>query len=151
MPLWQWVLNIVLALIVLLLGYGLALIIRRRLLARHGGTFELSYRARSDRVGRGWVLGIGRYAGDRLEWFRVFSLSPRPRLVWKRSRVTYAGRRVPGPGEQLALYTDHLIVNLETVEGDEVQLAMNSSSVMGLQSWLEASPPGTDWDKHRDP
>ncbi|HSE08478.1 MAG TPA: DUF2550 family protein, partial [Nocardioidaceae bacterium] len=23
---------------------------------------------------RGWVLGIGRYSGDALEWFRIFSL-----------------------------------------------------------------------------
>lgn len=146
---WQWALNVVLALIALLLAYGLALIIRRRLLARNGGTFELSYRARSDKVGRGWVLGIGRYTDDRLEWFRVFSLSPRPRLVWKRSRVAYAGRRSPGPGEQLALYADHLIVQLTTTQGD-VELAMNPSSLMGLQSWLEASPPGTDWDQHRN-
>jgi len=150
MPLWQWVLDVVLLLVVLLLGYGLALIVRRRLLTRGGGTFELSYRTRSDRPGRGWVLGIGRYSGDRLEWFRVFSLSPRPRKSWQRSKVSYNGRRTPGPGEQLALYSDHLIICLETSEGQQVELAMSPSSLMGLQSWLEASPPGTDWDKHRE-
>ena len=31
--------------------------------------------------GKGWVLGIGRYAGDALEWYRVFSYSTRPRRV----------------------------------------------------------------------
>ena len=38
--------------------YGIALVVRRRLLARNGGTFELSYRARSTKAGRGWLLGL---------------------------------------------------------------------------------------------
>ena len=57
------------------------------LLSRNGGTFELSHRVRSGRAGRGWVLGLGRYSGDDLEWFRIFSLSPRPRHVWRRTSL----------------------------------------------------------------
>ena len=78
MPLWQWVLDIVGALLLLVLLYGVALVVRRRWIARDGGTFELSYRVRSDRAGRGWVLGVGRYSGDLLEFFRIFSVLPRP-------------------------------------------------------------------------
>ena len=79
MPVWQWLLDAVGVLLVLVLLYGVALVVRRRLLSRHGGTFELSYRVRSERAGRGWLLGLGRYSGESLEWFRIFSLSPRPK------------------------------------------------------------------------
>ena len=65
--------------LLLVLLYGVALIVRRRLLSRHGGTFELSYRVRPDTAGRGWLLGLGRYSGETLEWFRIFSLSPAAR------------------------------------------------------------------------
>ena len=43
-------------------------------------------------TGRGWLLGIGRYSGDQLEWFRIFSLSPRPKRSWPRGD---AGLRRP--------------------------------------------------------
>ena len=81
MPVWEWALDIVGLCLLLALLYGIALIVRRRLLARHGGTFELSYRARTEHPGRGWLLGIGRYSGQSLEWFRIFSLSPRSTLL----------------------------------------------------------------------
>src|SRR5687767_5482443 len=101
MPLWQWVLDAAGVLLGLVLLYGLALVVRRRLLARHGGTFELSYRVRPERAGRGWLLGLGRYSGDELEWFRVFSLSPRPKRVWPRSDLSYGARREPEGVEQV--------------------------------------------------
>lgn len=86
--------------------------------------------------------------GEQLEWFRIFSLSPRPRQTWTRSRLVYAGRREASGAEQLSLYADHVIV---VVEGDDGQLefAMSPSSLMGFQSWLEASPPGADWNQRR--
>ncbi len=74
---WQWLVDAAGVLLLLVVVYGLALVVRRRLLTRHGGTFELSHRARHAGDGRGWVLGIGRYSGERLEWFRLFSLAPR--------------------------------------------------------------------------
>ena len=51
MPVWQWLLELAGVLLVLPLLYGVALIVRRRLLARNGGTFELSYRMRTDPPG----------------------------------------------------------------------------------------------------
>ena len=83
MALWQWWSTLPVSCCSSLLLYGAALVVRRRLLARHGGTFELSHRVRADRPGRGWVLGLGRYSGETLEWFRVFSLSPRPKRTWR--------------------------------------------------------------------
>ncbi|MBD8870093.1 DUF2550 domain-containing protein [Nocardioides donggukensis] len=141
MPLWQWILDSAGILLLLVLLYGLALVLRRRALSRDGGCFELSHRARTDRPGRGWVLGLGRYAGDDLEWFRIFSLAPRPRRRWSRSELSYVGRREAGAGEQMALYADHVVVTLTSADG-EVEMAMSPSSLMGFQSWLEAAPPG---------
>jgi hypothetical protein len=130
-------------LLVLAIGYCLLLVARRRGLARNGGTFELAYRARSTQVGRGWVLGVGRYDGEKLEWFKIFSLSPVPHQVWHRSNVQYTGRRAPESGEQVALYADHLIVTCRTFDGGGLELAMSEPSLTGFQAWLEAMPPGS--------
>ena len=141
MPVWEWLLDAAGALLLLVLLYGIALIVRRRVLSRDGGTFELSYRVRPERAGRGWLLGLGRYSGETLEWFRIFSLSPRPKMVWQRSTLTYVERRDPEGVEQLSLYPGHVVIRCETPAGD-IELALGSSSLMGFQSWLEAAPPG---------
>ena len=148
MPVWQIVLDVVGALLLVFLCYVIALVARRRLLSRHGGTFELSHRVRSERAGRGWLLGIGRYSGERLEWFRIFSLSPRPKRTWDRSQLSFLERREPAGPEEHALYPDHLVVELGSRDG-VVELAMSPASFTGFQSWLEARPPGADWDRNR--
>ncbi|MEZ5097279.1 MAG: DUF2550 domain-containing protein [Nocardioides sp.] len=142
MPVWQWVLDAVGLVLLLVLVYGIALVVRRRALSRHGGTFEVSYRARPHKAGRGWILGMGRYSGESLEWFRIFSLSVRPKRVWHRADLEYAGRREPAGAEAVSLYTDHVIVICRTLE-EPVELAMSPLALMGFQSWLEAMPPGT--------
>ena len=148
MPVWQWLLDAAGVLLALVLCYGACLVARRRLLSRHGGTFELSYRVRRTHVGRGWLLGLGRYSGEELQWFRYFSPWPRPKRVLLRSRLTYAGRREPEGVEQMSLYPDHVVISCSTPDGP-VELAMSPASLMGFQSWLEAGPPGTDWTKPR--
>ena len=142
MPVWQWLLDLVGLVLLLALLYGIALIVRRRFLARHGGTFELSCRLRTDRPGRGWLLGIGRYSGQSLEWFRIFSLSPRPRMSWSRQNMTYSGRRELVGAEEMSLYAGHVVVVCSTPHGP-TELALSPSSLTGLQSWLEAGPPGS--------
>lgn len=143
---WQWVVDLAGAALVLLLLYGLALVARRRLLARHGGTFELSHRLHRSRPGRGWVLGTGRYTDDALEWYRVFSLSPRPRVRWRRAELLYDGRREPEGPERHSLYPDHLVISCHH-GSEEVELAMSTASLTGFQSWIEARRPGTDWSR----
>ena len=150
MPVWQVLLDAAGVLLALVLLFGIGLIVRRRLLARHGGTFELSYRVRSSKAGRGWLLGLGRYSGGSLEWFRYFSLWPRPKRVLLRSQVSYAGRREPEGAEQMSLYPGHVVIRCDTPDGP-VELAMSTSSLMGFQSWLEAGPPGTDWTREARP
>ncbi|HEY1117013.1 MAG TPA: DUF2550 domain-containing protein [Acidimicrobiales bacterium] len=146
MPVWQWLLDVAGVLLGVVLLYGLGLVLRRRFVSRHGGTFELSYRVRSSKAGRGWLLGLGRYSGESLEWFRYFSLSPRPKRVLQRSGLVYAGRRPAEGAEQMSLYPDHVVISCTTPDG-VVELAMSPASLMGFQSWLESGPPGTDWTR----
>jgi hypothetical protein len=147
MALWEWLLDIAVALFVLVILYGVALMVRRRIIGRHGGTFELSHRVRATRPGRGWLLGIGRYSGDNLEWFRVFSLSPRPKRTWLRTGLTFDSSRRAEGAEQMSLYPDHVVVVCRTRDGAAVELAMAPSTLTGFQAWLEARPPGADWSR----
>ena len=95
MPAWQWLLDSAGAVLLLILLFGLLLVVRRRVLSRTGGTFELSVRDGADADGRGWVLGIGRYREDSLEWFRIFSPLPGPRRAWRRNDLTYSPSVTP--------------------------------------------------------
>lgn len=138
---WDYLVDTAGAVLLATMLYGVALVLRRRMLARHGGTFELSVRVRTGRPQRGWILGLGRYRADRLEWFRIFSVSPRPRRTWPRAGLAYAGRRDPAGSEMFSLYGGHVVVTCRTPSGD-LELAMSPNALTGLQAWLEAGPPG---------
>jgi Protein of unknown function (DUF2550) len=134
-------LDLVAATCVLALLAATSLIVRRRALQRRGGTFDCSLRLRSAPGGQGWVLGVGRYAGDRLEWYRVFSLSPRPRRVMSRRDLRVRGQRTPEGREVVSVLPGAVV--LEALErGRLVELAMSQSALTGLLSWLESAPPG---------
>jgi hypothetical protein len=144
-PLWLDLLDAAGLVVLLVLLYGVLLVVRRRVLSRHGGTFELSHRLQpGDEPGRGWLLGLGRYSGEELEWFRIFTLAPRPKRAWRRDRLTYDGAREPEGIERTVLYPDHLVVECASRQG-RLELAMSRESLTGFQAWLEARPPGTDW------
>ena len=119
----------------------LAISLRRRVLAREGGAIEVSLRLRQRRHGGGWVLGVGRYAGDDLQWFRVFSLSPRPRRTLSRRDLQVTGRRQPKGPESLALLKGVEVIELRAT-GGPVEIALDSSALTGFLAWLEARPPG---------
>lgn len=132
----------------LLLGVVLVVLVpfllvsaRRRVLAREGGAIELSLRLRQRRHGGGWVLGVGRYNGDDLQWFRVFSLSPRPRRTLSRRDLQVTGRRQPKGPEALALLKGVEVIELRG-PGGSVEIALDPSALTGFLAWLEASPPG---------
>jgi hypothetical protein len=146
MPVWQTLIDSAGVVLLLVLAYGLLLVLRRRVIARNAGTFELSVRVRSSVAGRGWVLGIGRYREEHLEWFRVFSPAPRPRFRWTQTDLTIVGQRDPEGPESFALYGGHRIIECRTPDG-AVELAMSLSALTGFSAWLEAAPPGTDWDQ----
>ncbi|MBB5935761.1 DUF2550 domain-containing protein [Streptomyces zagrosensis] len=141
--------------------------LRRRLIQRSGGTFDCSLRwdvpARTDsdamnaaaaasaaggpRVdagepsGKGWVYGVARYSGDRVEWFRVFSYAPRPRRLLERSAIEVIARRTPQGEEELALLSDAVVLACRH-QGTRLELAMGEDALTGFLAWLEAAPPG---------
>jgi hypothetical protein len=126
---------------VLLLVLAL-LFLRRGFIARSGGTIELSWRMNSVVPGRGWSPGIGRFAGDDLRWYRMFSFSVRPRRTLTRRGLAVAGRRPPDGPERLVLASDWVIVSCAS-EGATIEIAMAESTLAGFLSWIEAVPPGT--------
>ena len=75
MPLWLWFVDSVALIVVLAALLVLALVIRRRLVARQGGTFDVSINHRSDAGPKGWTLGVGAYRSNTLEWYRTFSFA----------------------------------------------------------------------------
>ena len=114
---------------------------RRRGLQAAGGAVELSLRLKRPGHGRGWVNGVGRFVDDELRWYRVFSLSLRPRRVLPRRELHVLRRREPTGAEHLALLSGAIV--MECAVGDEpVELAMQPSAVTGFLAWLEARPPG---------
>lgn len=137
--------EVVLLLVLLLVLSLIVLALRRRWLARQGGTFECSLRLGSAESGSGWALGVARYNEERLEWFRFFSFSVRPRQVFVRNEVTVINDREPDLAEAGALYAGQVIVQLRgtsEIDAETWELAMSAESLTGMLSWLEAAPPG---------
>jgi hypothetical protein len=135
------VVELLLALLLLAAAGFAAVWIRRRLLQRSGGTVELSLRLKPRARGRGWVLGIGRFVGDDLQWHRVFSLATRPRRTLSRRDLQVLRRREPERTETYALLTGAVVMECRSSAGP-VELGMDPSAVTGFLAWLEARPPG---------
>jgi hypothetical protein len=129
--------------VVLLLAL-LALLVfalRRRVLQRQGGTFDCSVRNSARPAPKGWMLGVGRYQRETIEWYRVFSFSPRPREIIGRRDLQVLRRRPPSGPEALALLPDAVV--LECREATRtVELAIGADALTGFLAWLESAPPG---------
>ena len=126
--------------LVLLCALGV-LFARREIITRGRGTIELSLRLSTLVPGRGWSPGIGRFDGDELRWYRVFSLALRPRRVLSRRGLAVQGRRAPDASERLVLPEHWVIVRCSTLRA-VVEIAMAESALTGFLSWIEAAPPG---------
>jgi hypothetical protein len=152
MPAWLGWLEVVIAIVVVVVLAVALLAARRRWLARQGGTFECSARLRTSNPSGGWALGVARYNGEMLEWFRFFSYAIRPRISMRRTEVSVVDSRDPDPVEALALYENQRVVTLarkaptpEPGSGSDRlvwELAMDPDSLTGLLAWLESAPPG---------
>ncbi len=122
---------------------------RRRLLSRSGGTFECSIRmhppskATAAAAARGWTLGLARYSDTKVEWFRIFSFSWRPKLTFARE-LTVLSRRDPHGAEAFSLYGGHVVVAVRLDSGRTIELAMSHSALTGFLAWTEAAPPRHD-------
>ena len=129
---------VVVAVLLVLLGL-LALGLRRVALRRGGATIDLSMRLARRSRGRGWALGVGRYDGERLLWYRVFSFDPRPRRTLPRERLVVVRQRRPSGTEALAVVSGSVILECRGPDG-AVELAMGSDAMPGFLAWLEATP-----------
>lgn len=116
------------------------LIGRQRWLSRLGGTFECGLREPGRPV---FMLGVARYNGEYLEWFRSFSLALSPRHRIRQTLWDAGTARQPDPPEALTLATMDTIMPVQRRGQDTtLELALNSASAMGLRAWLESAPAG---------
>ena len=112
--------------------------VRRMNLRRALGTIDASICLATGH----WQMGVCRFQGAELEWFRMFSLSPTPRYSFERSKLELIQRREPREGEASRIQPGTVVVELNH-EGEELLLAMRFDEYTGLSSWLEAGPrPG---------
>ncbi len=114
---------------------------RRALFVQLGGTIEMSIRLTARISGRGWAPGFGRFAGDELRWYRLFSFAVRPRRILSRKDLAVRSRRQPDGTELLALPADSVVLRCAARQ-DDVEVAMAEGALTGFLSWLEAAPPG---------
>jgi hypothetical protein len=88
---------------------------------------------------------VGRFIGDELRWYRMFSLGLRPRRVLVRHGLVVEGRRKPEGAEKLAMPEGWVVVRCRgkaNTGGGRVELALAESALTGFLSWLESAPPG---------
>src|SRR3954453_8010819 len=111
--------------LVVLVGLA-ALFVRRGLFARGGGLIEVSVRLSSRVPGRGWAPGLGRFTGDELRWYRMFSFGVRPRRVLARHGLRVEQRRPPEGAERLAMPEGWVVVRCTGLVrgGGAVELAL---------------------------
>jgi len=115
---------------------------RRGCLAGAGGTFDASLQLAEKEHGRGWALGLARYVGDDLQWFRVFSLAWWPKLTVNRRQLQGVTTRRPMGNEPLVTYAGHVIVDAE-LRDRTVHFAMTEEALTGVLAWMESAPPNT--------
>jgi Protein of unknown function (DUF2550) len=131
--------------VVVLLGLGAALVLRRAVISRRGGVVECALR---HNPGAPWQHGLAEYRGDQLYWHRAGSLRFRPHAAFDRSQLSVLRSRPAAPDEDVRLGPGAVVVQCEGLirhrgrpaERRVVELAMSEAARTGLLSWLEASP-----------
>jgi hypothetical protein len=140
-PLWLWGVDALAFGIIVVTASAALVVIRRRTIAGSRGTFDLSVNRREDATAHGWVLGVGSFRGDTLNWYRTFSFAWWPRYRFRRGELEVLGRRTPAGSELYALEGEDVVIEVRHRSGVR-QMAMSASSLNGLQAWLESKPPG---------
>jgi hypothetical protein len=141
LPLWIWLLDSLVLAIALAISLITLLVARRRMMSRRGGTFDLSICRQAGSQPNGWVIGVGSYGADSIDWYRTFSFAWWPRYRFFRDDLEVFERRDPEGSEAFALDAGDVIVRIAHLSGVQ-QLAMSPSALTGLLAWLESSPPG---------
>jgi hypothetical protein len=141
LPLWIWLLDSLAVALVLATLFASLLVVRRRVVARRSGSFDLSVCRQAGLQPTAWVIGIGSYGPESLDWYRTFSFAWWPRYRFFRGDLDILERRDPEGSEAFALDDGDVIVRIKHPSGVQ-QLAMSPSALTGLMVWLESSPPG---------
>ena len=145
--------------VLILLAALLVIYVRREIISRAGGTIHMNLRLSTYVAGRGWAPGVGRFIGDELRWYRLFSFGLRPRRVFTRHGLKIESRRLPEGPEKLHMPEGWVVVRcgltsntsrsasgtvrIVGVNGSNpVELALAESALTGFLSWLESAPPG---------
>ena len=142
LPLWIWLLDSLALAVVLAVALVALLVVRRRMVARRSGSFDLSVcrqrRSAADMAGSSASVRTARSRSTGT----ARSRSPGGRAIgsfaatWRSlSGVTLRA------AEAFALDDGDVIVQIKHLSGVQ-QLAMSPSALTGLLAWLESSPPG---------
>jgi hypothetical protein len=129
----------------LVLGAVAWLVLRFRIIRRHGGVVECGLRQIS---GTTWRHGVAEYQRDQLCWHPTVGLRLRPAVCFPRAGLRIVGSRRPAAVEAGRLGPDVIIAECEarpalTTGANDIQpieLAMCEAALTGLLSWLESSP-----------
>jgi Protein of unknown function (DUF2550) len=111
-------------------------ITRQRMLVRGRGGIPVAVRGRGAR----WRYGVGRYAGEELQWFGVLGLGNRPSRSLQRSELEVIGRHQVSADDRAALPAGAVIVELRDSAGP-ITLGLGEGAYTGFVSWLEATTP----------
>jgi hypothetical protein len=125
-----------------LLAVLLLIFVRRRLLMGGGGSIRLQVRVSTRVQGRGWSTGVGRFVGDELRFYRLFTFAFRPKRVINRRLLAVDAQRLPEGPERLTIPGHWVILECHS-RSEAVEIAMAETTVTGFSSWLEAGPPGS--------
>lgn len=133
MPFVAWVVIAVLVVLALFVAGGVS---RLHTLSRRVGSFPCAARPAAN-PSAAWSLGIAHYAVGRIDWWRCWSLSPRPARTWLRERLAVTAREPLDNAGQPGQY----LVRCR-YDGVDFELTVSAGAYAGLASWLEAAPPG---------
>jgi hypothetical protein len=126
------VLGAVLLVLVVAVALGAS---RLRVLSSRIGSFVCATRSVHPAAGP-WTAGIAHYGVGRIDWWRSWSLAPRPARSWLRDELEVVARaRLSAAGDQ-----DLVLVRCR-YQGTDFDLTMSSDASAGLTAWLEAAPP----------
>src|SRR5688500_2974412 len=113
--------------VLILLAFVAALFVLRAVMAR-AGTIKLNLRVSTMLDGRGWSPGFGRFVGDELRFYRMFSLAIRPKRRLSRETLVVERRRRPEGQELMSMPTDWIILRCLSHQAP-VEIAMAKSTV----------------------
>jgi len=119
----------------------LALVVRRRWLSQQGWVFDCSLRRLESTPSSTWTLGVARFNGENLEWYRVFAWSLKPFLTFTRGQTHVVATRDASASERPILADQQRVAQLKG-GGVNVEVATVPASMTALLSWLESAPPG---------